>query len=333
MRQRKTKRGIERLVYSPSGRLLLGRDGQRNVQLWDAVTLEPAESIPANDPRTRLLDCLFRAGGRLFLQKQGYCSAENDLPTGAARPEQENALPTLEPQGAHVRWYWTATRRTTYTQHFASFGPDGQTFVGWHPGVQDAPIGLWRFNGELVRTFDWMGDWTVNDMALSTDGHFLAAPFFSGSAGYEVALVDLRAEPASQGVLYHTHDVLKVAWSPTAPLLACAATRSVWLWDAPAVIGTIAKGTAPGDPPLRIEPAHRFTGFRTTVEGLSFAPDGRLLVGGAREGRIRVWEVASGREKADLDWKSGKVNDVAFSPDGNTIAAACSKGFVVWDVD
>jgi WD40 repeat protein len=170
-------------------------------------------------------------------------------------------------------------------------------------------------------------------MAISADGRFLAAPFFSGPAGYEVALVDLSEEPPPRGVLYHTHDVRKVAWSPAAPLLACAATRSVWLWDAPAVNGTAARGTPPEGPPPRLEPAHRFTGFRTTVEGLSFAPDGRLLVGGAREGRIRVWEVASGREKADLDWKSGKVSDVAFSPDGSTIAAACSKGIVVWDVD
>jgi WD40 repeat protein len=94
-----------------------------------------------------------------------------------------------------------------------------------------------------------------------------------------------------------------------------------------------AAAAAPGGPPLRIEPVHHFTGFRTTVEELSFAPDGRSLAAAARDGRTRVWEMASGREKADLDWKSGKVNDLAFSPDGNTIAVACSKGIVVWDAD
>jgi WD40 repeat protein len=333
VRQRKTKRGIERLAYSPSGRLLVGRDGQRDVHVWDAATLGPAESIPASDPRTRLLDCLFRAGGRLFLQTLGYCSAEHDLPAGPPRPGHEHALPGVGPQGVDVGWHWTATWRTMYPQHFACFGPDGQTFVGWHPQVQGGPTGLWRFNGELVRAFDWMSDWTVNDMAFSADGRFLAAPFFSGAAGYEVALVDLREEPPPRGVLYHTHDVRTVAWSPAAPLLACAATRSVWLWDAPAVIGAAARAPAPGGPPQRAEPAHRFTGSRTTVEGLCFAPDGKLLVGGARDGRIRVWEVASGREQADLDWQSGKVHDLAFSPDGGTVAAACSKGVVVWDAD
>src|SRR5262245_57450691 len=35
MRQRKTKRGIERIAYSPSGRLLVLRDGQNDVQVWD----------------------------------------------------------------------------------------------------------------------------------------------------------------------------------------------------------------------------------------------------------------------------------------------------------
>jgi WD40 repeat protein len=322
---------MERLAFSPSGRLLVGRDGQQEVHVWDATTLEPVERVPANDPRAKLFDCLFRAGGRLFLQTQGYCSAEHDLPAGAPRPEHQNGLPGLEP---HIYgWEWSATWHALYTRHFACFGPDGQTFVGWHPAVEGSGEGLWRFDGGQVRAFGWMSSWIVNDMAFSADGRFLAAPFFSGLTGYETALVDLREEPPPRGVLYHNDDVLKVAWSPAAPLLACAATRSVWLWDAPAAIGAIAEGPVPGVFPLMIEPVHRFTGFRTTVEGLSFAPDGRLLVGGAREGRIRVWEVASGREKADVDWKSGKVHDVAFSPDGSTIAAACSKGVVVWDVD
>src|SRR5262249_1611437 len=128
--------------------------------------------------------------------------------------------------------------------------------------------------------------------------------------------------------------VVKVAWSPVAPVLAESASRSVWVWDAPAAIRVAPQGRVlPGSQTNILEPLHRFTGFRTTVEGLSFSPDGKLLGAAARDGRTRLWETASGRERADVDWKGGKVKDVAFSPDGSTIAAACSKSIVVWDVD
>jgi WD40 repeat protein len=333
MRQRRTKRGIERIAYSPSGRLLVGRDVQRNVQVWDAGTLEPGETIPPGDPREKLLDCLFRPGGPRFLREQGYVGAGQDLPGGAARPEHENLLRGLPGPAQEPGWSWTAHLRNLYPQHFACFGPDGQTFVGWHPTVEGSPVGLWRFNGELVRAFEWMSDWTVNDMDFSVGGNFLAAPYFSGPTGYEVALVDLRKEPPPRGVLYHTDTVTKVAWSPAAPLVACAARRSVWVWDAPAVIDPIAKSTGPWDAPTGVNPVHRFTGFRKTVEGLEFSPDGALLAAAAREGRMRIWEVASGREKADLDGKSGTLNHLAFSPDGSTVATACAKGIVVWDVE
>jgi WD40 repeat protein len=330
MRQRKTKRALERIAYSPSGRLLIGRDGHNEIQVWDARTLEQVAFFPAGDPREKLFDCLFRPGGLRFLQEQGYVSAEHDLPTQAPRPEHQRALPSLEKWA--YGFAWSAASHQRYPRHFACFGCDGQTFVGWHPAVRDAGEGLWRFDRRLVRRFGWMADWTVNDMALSADGRFLAAATFSSLAGYEMALVDLRGDSPPRGVLYHTHDVVKVVWSPAAPLVACVATRSVWLWDAPAMIGLIAQSDGPGNAPP-VQPLHLFKGFRTTVEGLCFSPDGSLLVGGAREGRIGVWEVALGRQKAALDWKSGKVHDVAFSPDGCTIAAACSKGVVVWDAE
>src|SRR5262249_20750475 len=156
-----------------------------------------------------------------FLLEQGYCSAAQDLPIGGPRPDHQNALPRL---GAEEHgWSWSARWRAPPNQHFACFGSDGRTFVGWHPAVEWADVGLWRFDGQLARAFEWMADWTVNDMALSADGRFLAAAQFSG-AGYEVGLVDLQASSSPSGTLFHTDNVLKVAWSPAAPLLACAAT-------------------------------------------------------------------------------------------------------------
>jgi WD40 repeat protein len=194
------------------------------------------------------------------------------------------------------------------------------------------PSALKRFDGRLTRPFPWMAEkrWFVYDLGMSADGRFLAAGDYGG--GHAVFLVDLLEDRVVQGDLHHSDDVVKLRWSPVAPLLACVAVRSVWVWDAPAALGGVGRSGEPGSAPA-VKPVHHFKGFRTTVEGLGFSPDGALLAAGAREGRVRVWEVDSGHVRADLDWKSGKLHDLTFSPDGNTLAAAYSKGVVVWDVD
>ncbi len=326
MRQRKTRRGIEQIAYSPSGRLLLSRDGHFDVHVWDALTLEPVEVIPHPSPREKLLDCLFRPGGLVFLRTQGYVSNQQDLPDGAARPEHAEVLPGPAFRDDWVHGHYS---RGNQRDHWLCFGPDGQSFVGWGPRATSAYLGLWRFGGKKCELpCPWVSQWGIHDIAFAPGGRLFAAALFN----YELGLADLQPEPPLHGALPHSDDVVRVAWSPVAPLVAASATRSVWLWDAPAVMAEAARSSGPWDPP-KAAPLHRFTGFRKTVEALAFSPDGSLLVAASREGRARAWEVASGREKADFDWQVGKLYALAFSPDGSTVAAGGSKGIVVWDVD
>jgi WD40 repeat protein/serine/threonine protein kinase len=72
---------------------------------------------------------------------------------------------------------------------------------------------------------------------------------------------------------------------------------------------------------------------------VAFSPDGRLLAAGFgiwsgehRPGRLRVWD-ATGAEVLAGDAPLGGINDVAFSPDGKTIAAACPGLAQLWGVD
>ena len=39
------------------------------------------------------------------------------------------------------------------------------------------------------------------------------------------------------------------------------------------------------------------------------------------------------RHLAAFAWQEGKVQCVVFAPDGQTAAAGCDRGIVVWDVD
>ena len=75
---------------------------------------------------------------------------------------------------------------------------------------------------------------------------------------------------------------------------------------------------------------------QTGVRALAFDPaDSDLLISGANDGTVRVWNAATDRSEAVLPGPTGErglqVDDLAFSSDGSLIAAAYNDGTVrVW---
>ena len=69
------------------------------------------------------------------------------------------------------------------------------------------------------------------------------------------------------------------------------------------------------------------------VESVAFSPDGKILAAGDFDGRVYLWNVASGGPTATLaDPGSKGVGSVAFSPDGNILAAGDFNGRVyLWN--
>jgi WD40 repeat protein len=70
----------------------------------------------------------------------------------------------------------------------------------------------------------------------------------------------------------------------------------------------------------------------TEVHGVAFTADGKLLAGACADNLVRVWDVGTRRELAELSGHSSYVHHLAFSPDGTQmVTASGDRTLRVWD--
>ena len=165
----------------------------------------------------------------------------------------------------------------------------------------------------------------VNTVAVSPDGHLLAAAY---GDGYVRLWNPVTGQAAGSPVPVDTGPgggVNGVAFSPDGQLLATADTAGyVRLWNP-------VTGRAVGAPFLAAT-----TGG---VNGVAFSPDGKLLATAGVDGTVWLWNPATHRAvgaplltSTSRRGGGGGVNAVAFSPDGQLLATAEAAGYVrLWN--
>lgn len=218
------------------------------------------------------------------------------------------------PAGALARLGTVRLKHPGYPR--IAFLPDGKRLVS---GGVDNTVRLWDLAaGKELRRFGGHYPW-VNCVAAASDGSFLV----SGGADEWIKLWD----PASGKLLREIrvsedkgNSAAALAVAPTDKLIAVAHGGIVQLID----VGTGQKGAA-----LPVD--------KTAIHSLAFFPDGNKLAGGGRDGKVRIWELATGLEWARFELQKFKdVAPLAVSGDGKFLVAGTGDFrepiIHVWDV-
>jgi WD40 repeat protein len=215
-----------------------------------------------------------------------------------------------------------------------AFAPDGKTLatVGG-----DNTVRLWDpATGALVRRLP-VPDIALDAVSYAPDGKTLATAARPAGGGHgKMTLWDAATGRQLRQFGGGRIWTVAIPFSPDGKLLASGGTgRIVQLWDPATGLEVRKLGEegkpAPGAgrrPPTRL----------TLVLGLAFAPDGKTLAAGDNDGKITLWDVATGRKRLVLDATAPVglgafgVCTVAYAPDGKSLASSGGDGVVrLWE--
>ena len=180
-------------------------------------------------------------------------------------------------------------------------------------------------NGQNVQTLD--AEANVRSVAYSPDGTAIAAACENG----HLIVFQLPSGKRLCDIAAHTMKVQDVAWSPDGnTILTC---EGDWEKNSPGAIKVWDAKT--------FTEATQLMGHSTGIASIVCHPDGNRAATAARSGRIKIWDLKSYRQLANLGpndktlpKSTTRIRSIEYSPNGKFIAAAMYDGTAnLWDVE
>jgi serine/threonine protein kinase/WD40 repeat protein len=322
------------------------RDGQE--QLFDSLLVQVHASRRSQQPGQRLdsLKALVRAAelGRALKREPGDLLKVRDeaiaclaLPDLEVDTEWEGNPPGTNGLGfdaAFERYAWSfegeGIRIGRVANHveqlrlptppsdrisrwvLLGFSPNGRYLAAYYVQWADKrPLEVWEIGDNTPRRIVALADATALPV-FAADGRSLVAPLPKG----ETAVIELP-EGRERRRLLAGGPAEVLALHPAGKLLAVAGGQ----FDGVRVLNLETGLVA-----YRLPHPH-------TVQGLAWAPDGKMLATACNDLRIRLWDAASRRQEGELTGHLWEVGDVAFDATGKWLASfGWDMTLRIWDV-